>query len=237
MKRFHALALVLAVSAAGCASNCPPVDEAALARRVVDALLHTPDAPPDGSAGGEIGAGEHATDIASRIPFDELPRRGPADADVRMVVISDFECPFCGRYEPTLERALDDYEGRVAIYFIHFPLPFHPHAHLAAEAAVEARAQGGDAAFYRMHDRMFASQRSLELEDLVAYAVELGLDGEAMRRALDERTHAGTVDADIELAESLDVSGTPLTIVGEDLVYGAVDYDTLRRAIEAALHD
>ena len=56
------------------------------------------------------------------------PVRGPADAPVTIVVFSDFQCPFCGRVEPTLKQLEETYAGKVRFVWKHQPLPFHPNA-------------------------------------------------------------------------------------------------------------
>ena len=97
----------------------------------------------------------------------EGPSRGPADAKVTIVEFSDFQCPFCSRVVPTVDKIMKDYPKDVRLFFRHNPLPFHPNAPLAAEAAVAAEAQGK---FWEMHDKMFANQEKLERADLEKYA-------------------------------------------------------------------
>ena len=92
-----------------------------------------------------------------RVALDDSPVRGPADALVTVVESSDFECPFCKRVTPTLKALEEQYRGKIRFVFKQNPLPFHPRAAPAANAAEEARAQGGDAKFWAMHDALFAS--------------------------------------------------------------------------------
>ena len=91
-----------------------------------------------------------------RIAVDDSPVKGPADALVTIVESSDFECPFCKRVGPTLKQVEETYRGKVRFVFKHNPLPFHARALPAAIATEEARAQGGDAKFWAMHDALFA---------------------------------------------------------------------------------
>lgn len=225
-------AVALAVFFAGCAT-CPPVDEAALASRVLDRVesILAGDDPEAGGASGEPAPGAGAPIL----PFDQLPRRGPASARVRVVVVSDFQCPFCGRVVPSLDRLREEFPDDVAIYFVNYPLPFHDRARPAAIAALEAFEQGGSDAFYRMHDKLFENQRSLATEDLLRFTVELGLDADAMRIALAEREHESEIDRDIELAGRLGVDGTPTTFVGGEIIVGAQPYSEFRDAVERAL--
>src|SRR5579862_3334448 len=97
-----------------------------------------------------------------RVPL-EGPSKGPADAKVTIVEFSDFQCPFCSRVVPTVEQIEKAYPKDVRVVFRHNPLPFHPNAPLAAEAAVAAEAQGK---FWEMHDKMFTNQQNILRPDL-----------------------------------------------------------------------
>src|SRR5690606_11401955 len=115
------------------------------------------------------------------VPVEGAPSQGADAALVTVVVFSDFECPYCRDAAPALARVLAS--RPVRLYFRHLPLPFHERAALAAEAAEEARAQGGDPAFWRYHDALFESGELGE-SALVAHATRLGLDAERFRVAL-----------------------------------------------------
>jgi protein-disulfide isomerase len=107
-----------------------------------------------------------------RIPL-EGAAKGPANAKVNIVIFSDFQCPFCSRVVPTIQKIEKEYSNNVRLFFRHNPLPMHPDAPLAAEAAVAAEAQGK---FWEMHDKLFANQQALKRPDLEKYAGEIGLD-------------------------------------------------------------
>ena len=57
---------------------------------------------------------------------------------------SDFQCPFCGRVNPTIKQVLQEYGNKVQIVWRNFPLPFHKDAPLAHQAAWEVYEQAGD---------------------------------------------------------------------------------------------
>jgi predicted DsbA family dithiol-disulfide isomerase len=69
-------------------------------------------------------------------------RIGPDDAAVTIVVWSDFLCPYCAAEAPVLDRLRREHPQDVRVIYRHYPLPMHPGADLAAEAAVEAGRQG-----------------------------------------------------------------------------------------------
>ncbi len=75
--------------------------------------------------------------------------RGNPDAPVTLVEYSDFECPFCKRFHPTVKRIVDEYGGRVRWVYRHFPLDeIHPVKARREAAAAECAAElGGNDAF------------------------------------------------------------------------------------------
>lgn len=81
------------------------------------------------------------------------PVKGAANAKIKIIEYTDFECPFCERAFPTVEAILKKYEGKISLEYRSFPLPFHPLAEKAAEAALCANDQGK---FWEMHDNIFA---------------------------------------------------------------------------------
>lgn len=144
---------------------------------------------------------------------EDAPRLGPDDAPVVIVELSDFECPFCARFNNVLHDLLEQYPDQLQIRFMHFPLStacnghaehdLHPHACEAARAAVCAREQGE---FWAMHDLLFAYQTHLEREDTVDFAQRLNLDLEAFERCIDDDRSLETVRADIEAGQAARVA-------------------------------
>ncbi len=241
MKRtFRPLALALgSLLLAACAGSqtCPTLDYDALARHVVDDVFRRldPERADEARAPYEPGArpdGDDAQDVFATLDFDSIPCRGSRRAAVRVVVFSDFECPFCSRYARTLDRVVLTHGEDILVCFLNYPLPFHANAQAAAEAGLEAFDQAGDAGFHRMHDLMFEHQDSLTPEGLVSLAREAGLDAAQMREALEDHRHAELVDEDIEFGRELGVSGTPTTFVEGEEISGAVPYEQVRAAIE-----
>lgn len=86
------------------------------------------------------------------------PVKGPAGAKVTIVVYSDFECPFCVRFYPTVKQIEETYKENVKVVFKQFPLTqIHPNAQAAAEASLCANEQGK---FWEYHDKLFSTPRS-----------------------------------------------------------------------------
>ncbi len=160
------------------------------------------------------------------------PVRGNANAPVTIVEFSDFQCPFCQRVNPTLARVREVYGDRVKIVFKDFPLPNHPQAPKAAEAA---RCAAEHNKFWEMHDAMFANQRGLEVPQLKQTARSLGIDGAAFDSCLDSGKHAATVQKGADLGEKLGVNSTPTLYVNGRPLVGAMPFEMFKQVIDDEL--
>lgn len=136
----------------------------------------------------------------------DAPFRGPPMAPITIVEFSDFQCPYCGRAHPMLQRALAAGVGKVKLIFKHYPLPGHPRALPAAKAAEAARLQGK---FWEMHDMLFEHQDRLEDGDLSGYAQSLGLDVAKFEADLASDLVAGRIDANRAEGHKAGVDSTP----------------------------
>ncbi len=159
---------------------------------------------------------------------------GKKDAKVTVIEYSDFECPFCGQIEPALEQMRNEFPNDVRFIYRHFPLSFHPQAQKAAEASECAAKLGGNDAFWKMHDKLFANQQSLGTELYTRLAKENGLNEANFKKCLDSGETAAIVSADMASGNDAGVNGTPATFINGKLVSGAVPYATLKAELTAA---
>jgi protein-disulfide isomerase len=157
---------------------------------------------------------------------------GPANAKVQIVEFSDFQCPYCSRAADVVHQIKEKYGKSVHFVFRQFPLPMHPNAHQAAEAALEAGAQGK---FWELHDKMFKAQQNLDRAGLEALAKEAGLNVGALKKALDDHKFAGAVDADLKLGEKVSIEGTPTIFINGARVANPTSFDEVSKLIDAAL--
>jgi len=162
------------------------------------------------------------------------PSRGPDRAKVTIVEFSDFQCPYCGREFPVVERLMKEYDGKVRLVFRHFPLDFHPYAQKAAEAGACAADQGTDK-FWKLHDKMFGNQQKLAVDDLKGYAKEVGVDTARFEKCLDSGEKRAVVDADEKAGQKAGVSGTPAFFVNGIFINGAVPYEQFKDTVDREL--
>lgn len=160
--------------------------------------------------------------------------RGPADAPLTLVEYGDFECPFCARATGVTNELRERFGNDLRYVFRHLPLvDVHPHAELAARAAVAAHAQGR---FWQMYDLLFAHQDELEFEDVVGYAAQVGVDVETFLRDLEVDETSNRVRADVASAEASGARGTPTFFIGDVRHAGPHDAESLARALEGSRH-
>ncbi len=146
---------------------------------------------------------------------------------------SDFECPFCGRAFPTVDRILDEYGDQVEFVYKHFPLTsIHPRAQKAGEASECARDQGK---FKEYHDKLFQNQRALEITNLKQYAADLGLNTDKFNSCLDNSDKASVVNNDLAEGRQRGVTGTPTFFINGQKLVGAQPFENFKAVIDAQL--
>lgn len=162
----------------------------------------------------------------------ESPSFGPQFAKVTIVEWSDFQCPFCSRAVPAVEKLRETYGKDVHFVFRNLPLPMHANARIAAQAAMAAHAQGK---FWQMHDQLFANQQALDRASLDQTATKLGLDMARFARDIDGPQVKAQIDADMQAANAAGVHGTPTLFINGRPVAGAPQWDQFKAEIDAEI--
>jgi protein-disulfide isomerase len=171
-------------------------------------------------------------------PASGIHVRGKADALVTIEEFGDFQCPPCSMMSGVLEKAEEEYRGRVRMIFHHFPLPNHAHAR---EAAIVAEAAGMQGRFWEMHDLLYREQaawsNAIDTPSLFdSYGGKVGLDMERFKKDRRDPAVAARVEGDHKLGESRGVTSTPTLFVNTVLLPVAeLNPAGLHKAIEAAL--
>lgn len=163
---------------------------------------------------------------------DWNPSRGPAGAPVTLMEFTDFQCPYCGRVQTTLDEVMKRYDGKVRHVFKQLPLDMHPQAKMAAMAGLCAQDQGK---FWELHDWMFQNPAQISRETVEGAIAGLGADMEQFTACLNDNRHLPKVMADLELARSLGFSGTPAFLVNGRAITGAQPLESFVSLIEEEL--
>lgn len=162
--------------------------------------------------------------------------RGPKTASITVIEYSDFECPFCKRFHPTMEQLLAK-DNDVQWVYRHFPLPMHAHAQKAAEATECVASLVGEDAFWKMADALIALP-ALNDDAMVKSAIAAGAQEKAFRDCLTSGKMAAIVQADADGGRKAGITGTPGSIVLHnasginELVRGAKQLPALEATIQ-----
>jgi len=180
---------------------------------------------------------------------------GNPDAEIIVVEYSDFECPYCSRFHPTMEQVMDEYgsDGNVAWVYRHMPLDqIHKEARGASEASECVANIGGNSAFWDYSKKVFENQASasqtggtaIDAAGLKSVALELGIDEGQYDSCIAENTYASKVESDYQdgllIARADPQFGTPYSILitksGEQFpIRGAQPYSVVKQLIDAIL--
>ncbi len=163
---------------------------------------------------------------------DNSPVKGPQDAWVTVVEVSDFQCPFCKRVTDTLKEVEQKYGNDVRFVFKNNPLPFHNRAMPAAIAAACVQEQGK---FWKMHDLLFANQAALEDANLESYARQAGVDVNRWKSCVASNKLKGNIDADMQRAAQLGARGTPAFFINGRFLSGAQPFPAFQAIIDDEL--
>ena len=142
---------------------------------------------------------------------------GDRNAELVIIEYSDTECPFCKTFHKTMKEVVQNYDGKVAWVYRHFPIAqLHSKASKEAEATECAAELGGNQAFWKYLDKIFEttnSNNSLDPNELPKIATAIGLDGNAFNACLSSSRYAELVKKSVEEAIKADALGTPYSVI------------------------
>jgi len=186
------------------------------------------------------GASTATTDTSHQNDYRAARTKGNPDAPVTIYEMSDFQCPWCGRFAretmPTLEREYIA-TGKAKLVFVNFPLPMHKNAVPAAELAMCAARQGR---FWQMHDALFRTQSQWEnLDEAGTFFLGLGDSAAADRDQLAECMRTGTMRAlvrsDADGSVRTGAHSTPTFYIEGGLMTGAQPIEVFRAVLDSVI--
>jgi protein-disulfide isomerase len=157
----------------------------------------------------------------------DSPVLGNPQGDVTLVEFFDYRCTYCkGVAEAMFSIAKAD--GKLRLVFKELPI-LGPESVYAAKAALAARAQNK----YEDFHRAMMKVRGVVNEDtILKTAQSVGLDVEKLKKDMTQPAVEDQLKRNMELARSLDINGTPAFIIGDRIIPGVVDADTMKKLIE-----
>jgi protein-disulfide isomerase len=162
---------------------------------------------------------------------------GKADSNVKVVIYSDFQCPYCKILYQSVRSLMRQYGDKVLFDYKEFPLDIHPQANNAALASTCALEQGK---YWEYGDRLYQNQTSWgntkDTSIFKTYAAQVGLNTAQFNQCLDSKKYQSKIDADKAEGGSFGISGTPAVFVNDQFTNGVMSADQLKQAIDGQLN-
>lgn len=165
---------------------------------------------------------------------------GKKDAKVQVVEFGDFQCPACGVAHPEVKAVMEMYKDNPDVNFVfrNFPLDtIHPNAHISAEAAEAAGAQGK---YWEMHNLLYETQNewaasTTPMDFFAKYAEQIGLNVNDFKVAVEQRLHTDVISADTKDGEAAGVNSTPTFFFNGEKQNKVLKREEMKALIDAAL--
>jgi protein-disulfide isomerase len=191
---------------------------------------------------------EAVDDLSKNVPevTDADHIRGNKDAKIVLIEYSDYECPYCNRFHPTMLEVMDNYGDDVAWVYRHFPLSFHPHAQILAEASECVAEYAGNDAFWAFSDSVYSAMADDSIYDadgenisqstIVEMAVATGANQADIESCLDNGEMTAKVKEQAAGGTKAGVTGTPGTIIvsdnGFEKIPGALSFTQVEQMLQ-----
>lgn len=168
----------------------------------------------------------------TKVSVDDDPVIGKKDAPITIVEFSEFQCPFCKRARPTMDKILSTYGDKVRYTFRDFPLSFHKQATAAANAA---HCAGDQNKYWEYSDKLWESQGKHTSEKLREIATSLKLDMGKFDSCVESQKYYAEIKKDQEDGARAGVTGTPAYFINGIFMSGAQPYENFKEIIDEEL--
>jgi protein-disulfide isomerase len=159
----------------------------------------------------------------------QTPSSGAANADVTIVEFFDYRCQYCRQVQPTLAQIARS-DQKLRIVYKELPI-LGPDSVVASRAALAANLQGQ---YLRMRTALLARRGPLDEAAVFATATELGIDLVRLKADMNRPEIGAQIERNRALARDLGIRGTPAFVIGEQIVPGAIDLETMQGLVARA---
>jgi len=171
-------------------------------------------------------------DLADRIfASDKQVVIGNPDGAVTLVEFFDYNCTYCRRAQADMVKLIKD-DPSLRVVLKEFPVLGSGSVE-AARVSIAVRMIAPEK-FNEFHDALLAEPGKIDGARALAVAEDLGIDANALNASLDSDEVKDTIAESYELADKLNLTGTPSYVTHNDVVIGAVGYDALKAKIAEA---
>ena len=192
-----------------------------------DALVELQRRQQEAEQTARQGAIAELHDYAASLPSDYV--KGDPKAETAVIEFFDYRCPYCKAVAPRVDEVVAE-DSAVRVVLIEFPI-LGEESVFASRAANAARAQGK---YLALHDALMSHKGSLDQATVLEIAEDVEIDIEKLKADMNAPEVDGLIRRHHELADRLGVTGTPAFVIGEELVPGAIDAQTMKAKIKQA---
>jgi protein-disulfide isomerase len=157
------------------------------------------------------------------------PVAGNPQGDVTIVEFFDTRCPYCRKLEPAMAELLVHDHG-VRLVYKDLPI-LGPASVLGSKALLAAQNQGG---YEKLRAAIMAAPPQTTKAMIQDAAQHLGLDWHRLEHDMDNPAIQARIDANLTLARTIGIEGTPALVIGGEMIPGAVEMADLTTAIAKA---
>lgn len=178
--------------------------------------------------------------------------RGNKDAKVTLIEYSDFECPYCNKFHPTMLALMEKYSDQLVWVYRHYPLSFHPNAEPLAQASECVNTYGSKEAFWKFGDSIYTkmgdgsiygtdpTNKKVSEDMILSLAAAAGADRNKVKACIDSKEMATKVKESQASGTKAGITGTPGTIIiskkgGFELIPGALPLEQVEVMLEKHL--
>lgn len=156
---------------------------------------------------------------------------GDPRGDVTIVEFFDYRCGVCKRVHPIVKELMES-DPKIRRVMKEWPI-LGPNSIVASRAAIAARKQGDDL-YFAFHNAMMEAKSDLELPTVLQIAKSVGLDAARLSKDMDDPEIAETIRRNYALAENLKLNGTPSFLIGDRIIRGGQDLESMRQLVATA---
>jgi protein-disulfide isomerase len=231
---------VSAQSAPAASAEFTPAQRQAIDAMIKDYIAKHPEEVVDALQLAKDKMEKEASDKASKVLASkkrdvfndpQSPVGGNAKGDVTMVEFFDYRCPYCKMVEPKLEQLLGE-DRELRFVYKEFPI-LGADSETASRAALASVKQGK---YEALHRALMALKGQVDEEAVMKTAASVGLDTKRLAQDMKSPEIERALQANFDLADALDIHGTPAFIVGDQIVASAIGISTMKDMIDAARH-
>ena len=152
---------------------------------------------------------------------------GNPEGDVTLVELFDYNCGYCRSALPDLATLLAE-DPNLRVVLKEFPILSNESMDAARVAVLVGQA---DVDYWRFHETLFTSRGQVDKTAALAAAADLGLSPVSLELQMNEEAVAKTIKTSYDIAQALNITGTPTYIIGNEVIPGAIGIEELRTRI------